>query len=181
MPADMKQIIARTFMEMVKENGMDKVTVKALVEACRISRQTFYYHFQDIMEVVEWSMNQAIRRMLERTLTMETPREAIGVFVEAVLEHYGMIRKMLNSQHREQLENMFVQALRAYLGKLIETKRPLLELNYSDMELLLDFWACGLTGVLFRMSSQKYPDAKRLADQLCRILTWRIPDLPGLD
>lgn len=178
MPVDMKQIIARTFMEMVRENGLDRVTVKSLVEACRISRQTFYYHFQDMMEVVEWVLDQAIQQMLAQTLTTETPREAIGVFVKATMENYSMIKKLLDSQRREQVERMFLQALRTYLRKLIEARGPLLELSYSDLDLMLDFWACGLTGVLFKLGSQRQPDTEKLADQLCRILSKRIPDLP---
>lgn len=53
MPVDMKNVIAGTFATMAKQKGIDKITVKALIDACGISRQTFYYHFQDIMEVVE--------------------------------------------------------------------------------------------------------------------------------
>ena len=64
MPIDMKNIISETFMTMVQKKGIDKITVKALIDACNISRQTFYYHFQDIMEVIEWSMERATQKML---------------------------------------------------------------------------------------------------------------------
>ena len=53
MPADMKHIIASAFVDMTREKGIDKITVKSLIDACNISRQTFYYHFQNIMEVIE--------------------------------------------------------------------------------------------------------------------------------
>ena len=53
MPVDMKNVLADTFAEMVKQGNVDKITVKALIEECHISRQTFYYHFQDIMDVLE--------------------------------------------------------------------------------------------------------------------------------
>ena len=59
MPADMKKIIAETFLKMIQHKNIDKITVKALIEECHISRQTFYYHFQDIMDVLEWSLRQA--------------------------------------------------------------------------------------------------------------------------
>ena len=52
MPIDMKTVISNTFVSMVKQKGIDKITVKALIEACDISRQTIYYHLQDIMEVI---------------------------------------------------------------------------------------------------------------------------------
>ena len=49
----MKAAIAESFNSLVRQRGIDKVTVKAVIEDCGISRQTFYYHFQDIMDVVE--------------------------------------------------------------------------------------------------------------------------------
>ena len=66
MPPDTKALISETFREMVRQKGIDKVTVKSLIDACQISRQTFYYHFQDIMEVIQWSMEQAAQNNLSR-------------------------------------------------------------------------------------------------------------------
>ena len=53
MPIDMKSVIAEAFKDMVRRGNADKITVKALIEECHISRQTFYYHFQDILDVME--------------------------------------------------------------------------------------------------------------------------------
>lgn len=58
MPVDMKTIIANTFMDMFRQGNVDKITVKQLIDACHVSRQTFYYHFQDILHVMEWSIRQ---------------------------------------------------------------------------------------------------------------------------
>ena len=59
MPVDMKAVIAGTYLQLVQHGNVDKITVKALIDACHISRQTFYYHFRDIMDVLEWSIQRA--------------------------------------------------------------------------------------------------------------------------
>ena len=66
MPGDMKAKIADTLNEILKHKELDKITVKELVDACNISRQSFYYHFQDIMEVVEWYQDQALKQSIEK-------------------------------------------------------------------------------------------------------------------
>lgn len=83
MPIDMKTVISNTFVSMVKQKGIDKITVKALIEACDISRQTFYYHFQDIMEVIGWSLEQAAKNMLAKSLEADTPEEALGILISS--------------------------------------------------------------------------------------------------
>ena len=40
-----KEIIARTFTELLEEKSMAKITVKDIVERCGVNRNTFYYHF----------------------------------------------------------------------------------------------------------------------------------------
>ena len=43
-----KEIIAKTFTELLDEKPMSKITVKDIVERCGVNRNTFYYHFKDI-------------------------------------------------------------------------------------------------------------------------------------
>ena len=68
-----KKLIAETLLSMAQHKNLDKITVTDLVEACGISRQTFYYHFQDILDVIEWTIGQAVQNALERSLAAKTP------------------------------------------------------------------------------------------------------------
>lgn len=53
-----KDVIARTLIELLDEKPMSKVTVKDIVERCGVNRNTFYYHFHDIPEVVEYVLKE---------------------------------------------------------------------------------------------------------------------------
>lgn len=72
-------------MEISKTKSVDKITVKDLVEACHISRQTFYYHFQDIIEVIEWSVEQAFEGVPECGTGLETLRTTVTGFRKVLL------------------------------------------------------------------------------------------------
>lgn len=170
MPIDMKTVIADTFVSMVKQKGIDKITVKALIDACSISRQTFYYHFQDIMEVIEWSLEQATQNMLARSLAAGNPEEAVSVLIASAVENHTLVLKLLDSQKREQIEKLFVQAARTYLQELIRNNPSKVSLDYADTEVALDFWAFGITGLLFKYCQQDQIDVKSLANQICRLL-----------
>lgn len=171
MPIDMKNIISETFIDMVRQKGLDKITVKALIEACNISRQTFYYHFQDIMDVVEWSVSKAAQNMLSRSLDAETPEKALEIFITSAAENQSLISKLLDSHRREEIEKTFVSATRTYLREMLKTKVPESTLSYSDLDVLLDFWACGITGLLFKHAGDRELDPGRLADQIYRLLS----------
>ena len=48
MARDMKEVIAMAAKKLLIEKGVKKLTVKDIVEECQITRQAFYYHFEDI-------------------------------------------------------------------------------------------------------------------------------------
>lgn len=65
--ANIKQDIEAVMLDLGKDKPFDKITVKDLVTACGISRQTFYYHFQNILEVVEWSFKNRLDNLINQS------------------------------------------------------------------------------------------------------------------
>ena len=49
-----KKAIAYTFKDLLKEKSFNKITINDIAKRSDINRQTFYYHFQDIRDLVEW-------------------------------------------------------------------------------------------------------------------------------
>lgn len=171
MPVDMKGIIADTFTRMVRRGNMDRITVKALIEECHISRQTFYYHFQDIMDVLEWSVRQDTRRLVEQSLKTEDMHSALRVFIAFAVDSYPMIQKMMNSQRRPEIEKIMIDSIGAYLSELVRHNQQDIPVNFADGEVLLRYNACGLAGVLLQYGGKSGLDQERLAQQLERILS----------
>ena len=170
MAADMKRIIAEHFDALVRQRGIDKVTVTAVIEDCGISRQTFYYHFQDLMDVVEWSANQAAELMVERSLKAGTYRGALAELIRSTAENRVLLHKLIESQRRAQVERILFKAVRTYLETVLRCKPPELRTEYQDAELALEFLSFGLAGVLFEHCGDRGLDPDKLAEQLVRIL-----------
>lgn len=68
MTGQLKDRIAAAFLTLMKQKNVDKISVKDLAEHCQISRQTFYYHYQDILEVVEWIFHRRMEDLLAKSL-----------------------------------------------------------------------------------------------------------------
>ena len=100
MPVNVKNLIAETFVKLSDEKNIDKITVKDIVEACGISRQAFYYHFQDLLEVIEWSMEQAFEQLLDRRLQEDDPEIVLNDFITASENAAPFMQKLFRSQKR---------------------------------------------------------------------------------
>ena len=109
MPMDMKQYIAQTFAKMVEEKPVDRITVKELVGRCGISRQTFYYHFHDLMEVMEWITRENAARVVRRCLDARRPVEAARILVSCAMENQELVKRLANSKKKAELQDMLLR------------------------------------------------------------------------
>ncbi len=173
MAVDMKQMIAQTLTKRLEQKSVDKITVKELVEACGISRQAFYYHFQDIMDVIEWITSQALDASVDASLAAPTPQQAIKTVILSLRENGKLIQHLMASQRRPEIERLLVRSARLYLEKVLRAKAAGLAVTSSDLDAAIRFHSYGLVGMLVETLPSAI-DADALAGQLCRLLTGEI-------
>lgn len=169
-----KKIIVDTFFELAKKKNVDKITVKELVSASGISRQTFYYHFQDILDVMEKSLEEGVRECLKESLRAETAEGAILVFIKRIKENRALIMKINGSQRRNHLEEIFVQSLKSCLTEMIRRKTINIKIDYLDMEAAVEFFSYGFVNYMLAKCVETEIDEEAMAKQICRIITGEV-------
>ena len=60
-----KRALEASLKKLLLERPLDKITVTDIAEDCGINRMTFYYHFRDIYDLVEWACQEDARRILD--------------------------------------------------------------------------------------------------------------------
>ena len=54
MAKDTRQRLATSFKELLSKKSIEKITISDLTNSCGINRQTFYYYFTDIYDLMRW-------------------------------------------------------------------------------------------------------------------------------
>ena len=49
-----KWAMAMALKHIMTQKPLSKITITDITEACGINRMTFYYHFQDIFDLIDW-------------------------------------------------------------------------------------------------------------------------------
>lgn len=171
MPADMKKMIAEAFLSLLRHKDIDKITVKVLVEACHISRQTFYYHFRDIVDVIEWCAKETATHLLTRIYEADNPQDACRIIVESAVRDDFLTMKLMRSQKREEIEKALFPVMRQYMMAFARHERPDINLSYTDMEALLDFCSFGMIGMIRMACLEGRTDVDMLSRQIYLILS----------
>ena len=64
-----KRALEQSLKNLLLKKPLTKITVNDIAEDCGINRMTFYYHFKDIYDLVEWSCLEDARKALEEKKT----------------------------------------------------------------------------------------------------------------
>lgn len=67
-----KLALEESLKRLLLKKPLDKITINDLTTDCGISRMTFYYHFKDIYDLVEWSCLEDARIALQGKKTSST-------------------------------------------------------------------------------------------------------------
>ena len=80
--ATTKKAISYAVKELLLEKPLNKITVNDITSKCEINRQTFYYHFLDIQDLIEWicfeDADKAIKDKINEAIPLELIRTRKG-------------------------------------------------------------------------------------------------------
>lgn len=176
MRSQMKENIADAFLAMLAQKSIDKISVKDLVEVCNISRQSFYYHFQDIMDVVEWVIQRTYQEIAACCLKADTLEDEIRVLVTCFVERYELLTRLRDSQKRELIDQQVVGAVQVYLQAGWRQVMSHMDIRGADAEALVSFYSAGITGLMMERCQEKNPDVDELARQIYHITQQLFPN-----
>ena len=99
-----KRALEQSLKNLLLKKPLTKITVNDIAEDCGVNRMTFYYHFKDIYDLVEWSCLEDARKALEEKKTHDTWQEGFLNIFEAVLANKPFVMNVYRCVSREQVE-----------------------------------------------------------------------------
>ena len=99
-----KRALEQSLKNLLLKKPLTKITINDIAEDCGINRMTFYYHFKDIYDLVEWSCLEDARRALEEKKTYNTWQQGFLQIFEAVKENKPFIMNVYHCVDRAQVE-----------------------------------------------------------------------------
>lgn len=138
-----QKAIVETTMRLVEQKTVKKITVRDIVEACGITRNTFYYHFHDIYEVLEHALAAGFERIGEESERLEDFLAASFAFC---VEYQKVLYNLYHSVGYEPLADYLKKQVRQHLLGYLRSIRGAEE----DEKLLCVLCEEALVGTLMR-------------------------------
>ena len=152
MPIDMIGAICRSASELLTKKRTKKLTVKDIVEECGITRQTFYYHFQDIPDLICYMMEQGSKELLENCLAQPTLEDKIRYLLSVALNAHPLIQRTISTSYQSELEPLLLEQFYSFFDQLTnESASSSLvsdSLTASQRKLLLRYHSLAFLGLV---------------------------------
>lgn len=171
MASTTKEALGAALRQMMTVKPIDKITVKDLVEICGVNRQTFYYHFDDVYDLLEWVFEDDANRVLPRKVVYEHWREDVMVFFEYLYENRIFAMNVYNSNSRLYMLRYFKDCLKSCIRSFAEIVSEGSNIDRADFEFVVEFYAQGVVGLISQWLDMGMSLPKEITrDRFLRIL-----------
>ena len=142
-----KRALEASLKKLLLEKPLHKITISDITNDCGVNRMTFYYHFKDIYDLVEWACVEDASRALAGKKTYETWQEGFYQIFQAVLENKPFILNVYHSVSREQVELYLHKLTYDLLIGVVEEAQGL-AVRQEDKEFIANFYKYALVGLM---------------------------------
>ena len=143
-----KKALEASLKKMLLKKPLDKITIADLTDDCGINRMTFYYHFKDIYDLVEWACEEDAREALAGKKTYDTWQQGLLQIFQAVLDNRPFILNVYRSVSREQIERYLYRLTYDLLIGVVEEQASSMDVCQADKEFIAHFYKYGFVGLL---------------------------------
>lgn len=166
-----KRALEASLKNLLLQKPLDKITINDIAEDCGISRMTFYYHFKDIYDLIEWSCVEDAARALEGKKTYNTWEQGFLQIFEAVLDNRPFVMNVYHSVSREQIERYLYQLTYDLLIGVVEEKAAGMSVRDEDKKFIADFYKFAFVGLMLDwIKNGMKEDPQSIIDRLSILL-----------
>ena len=166
-----KRALEQSLKNLLLKKPLTKITISDIAEDCGINRMTFYYHFKDIYDLVEWSCMEDARRALEEKKTYDTWQQGFLQIFEAVLQNKPFVMNVYRCVHQEQVEKYLKPLVDALILGVINEESAGMTVREEDKDFIAQIYSYIFIGLMLDwIKDDMRADPQPIVDRLARLI-----------
>lgn len=166
-----KRALENSLKNLLLQKPLHKITIADIANDCGISRMTFYYHFKDIYDLIEWICNEETARAIQGNKTYETWQQGFLQTFQMVLDNKPFILNVYRSIRKEIIEDYFYTITFDLLMGVVEEKAIGMSVTESDKKFIANFYSFAFVGLLLDwIKRDMRDDPKVIIDQVSTLI-----------
>jgi len=143
-----KKALALGLKELLKKKSFDNVIVSDITAICGLNRQTFYYHFHDKYELVNWIYYNEALKIVTTELTFETWDEKVLELLNIMKNEDYFYQSTLRNTDSNEFHNYLFSVLKELFTDIIEHLSSADDASWNDKAYIAEFISYGVVGMI---------------------------------
>lgn len=135
-----KQLMAVSLKNKMEKTPFNKISIQNIVDGCSLTRQTFYYHFQDVYELLGWIYNNQTVEYLERNKGYKNWKEGYLEAFRFIENNKQFCLNTLHSIGRDHLDRFLFASTSAYIKQIIDELSEGIIVSDEKKKFIVDFY-----------------------------------------
>lgn len=156
-----KNALLSSFEKLLKQKPFENITIKDIVEDCGVSRNTFYYYFDDIFAVatfmIEKRVNKGLRQLKENKAK---GLELLISMTENLNTQRKMVEHLFKTPNHKALMDYLKKSGEYILEKHIYQQLRGRKISDGDLYLIRDFYLNAAFGLVLNWFDQQESDVE---------------------
>lgn len=166
-----KQALIDAFLSILETKALDKITVKDIVKKCNVNRNTFYYHFQDIYDLIEEIVTMEAEKITTIYPIYESWQKGLEDTMIYILDNSTSILNVYHSVRKEQLEQFLYKITDKFLVDYINKASEGFNATEKDKIFISKFYRYAIVGTILEWIEKGLTeDPTELSRQMVKIL-----------
>ena len=166
-----KRALEQSLKNLLLKKPLTKITVSDITDDCGINRMTFYYHFKDIYDLVEWSCLEDAKRALEEKKTYDTWQQGLLQIFKAVQENKPFILNVYRCVHREQVEKYLQPLVDQLLLNVINEEAMGITVRDEDKQFIAQVYSYMFIGLMLDwIKDDMREDPQQIVEKLSKLI-----------
>ena len=166
-----KRALEQSLKNLLLKKPLTKITVGDITDDCGINRMTFYYHFKDIYDLVEWSCLEDAKRALDEKKTYDTWQQGLLQIFKAVQENKPFILNVYRCVHREQVEKYLQPLVDQLLLNVINEEAAGITVRDEDKQFIAQVYSYMFIGLMLDwIKDDMREDPQQIVEKLSKLI-----------
>lgn len=173
-----KRALADAMKARLQKTKLENITIKDITGDCNLNRQTFYYHFKDIYDLIEWIFEDEVKKLMEQSVGKESIRDVLLLCAD----YYRVNEKTILHAYKSMDRRFLDMFLRRWMGPMIEAivreRAEGKNISEDDVKFIIDFCTIANVGIAFEALENGMIDELGIqANRLSVLLDGSIDDM----
>lgn len=166
-----KKALGASLKKILLQKPLEKITITDLTNDCGVNRQTFYYHFHDIYDLIDWIYLAEGEEAIGAQRSYDSWQDGLLSAFKIIEKEKHFILNTIHSRSQSHIMRMLEDAAEYLLLNVIRELSKNYNVSNETIHFMASFYRFSFAGVVFDwIENGMHENPQKIVDQVALLM-----------